>query len=390
MLVMKKYITLASLMAFTLIALVRCDKSGRDINENLTEVQALFAPADNFYVKLNPAANQTETFEWEQARAEDGALVLYEVAFDEEGGDFSEPFYTVVSNNRGVENKLTLSHGQLNQIATLGGSDFFERKKFKWTVLASKGTNVKQALQTRMIDLERPGGFAQLPGNVYLYGSASEVGDNLGAALKMRQTAPGVFEIFTKLKAGTYKFADGITGTPRQFYVFDNGGVQAIGVNGETTFTGSDKIMRIRLNFNDINASFAEVKRMQFWYCQGNQFWFDLDYTTNGEWRKNGWTTTLQSVSWGLEERYKYKMVINDGTGDKDLWLNSNFGDPPGQDGQYPSSLVYRTINLESNNGSQFDNSWKLDKNYVTQGSVINYWVSLRGSDAAYTQNYSK
>ncbi len=387
---MKKYALLV-LVAFTTLVLVRCNKSEKDINENLTEVQTLFAPADNVYIKLNPAANTSENFEWDQARAEDGALVLYEVAFDQENGDFSKPFYTVVSNNRGVENKLTLTHGQLNQVAALGGADFFQRKKFKWTVLASKGTNVKRAAQTRTIDLERPGGFAQLPGNVFIYGTATEVGNNLGQALKMRQLSSGVFEIFTKLKAGTYKFVDGTTGTPRQFYVFPNAGVQAIGVNGETTFTGADKIMRITLNFNDINATYAEVISIQMWYGQANAFKTTLNYTSNGEWRSSGYVADWIPQGWAPlgEERYKYKMVYNDGTGNKDLWINSFFGDPANQT-SYPSTAEYRRVNLQQNDGSQYNWGWKMYMPAVPIGSVVDFWVTLRGSDPFYTQNYQK
>lgn len=389
---MKKYIlTIAALALVVSAGFVACKKTERDINLNLSEVTNLTAPADAKYIKLNPAANLTETFEWDQARAEDGSLVLYEVAFDQENGDFSKPFYTTVSNSRGVENKLTLTHGQLNQIAAQGGADFFQRKKFKWTVFASKGTNVKRSTVSRTVDLERPGGFATLPGSVFIVGTATEVGDNLSNALRMRQTAPGQFEIFTKLKAGTYRFVDGTTGTPRTFYLFDNAGIPTIGVNGNTTFTGPDKIMRIRLNFNDINGSYAEVKKMSFWYSNANAFWFDLDYKGNGFWQKDDFATTLQTVAWGLEERYKYRMVINEGGADKDVWLNSNFSDPPGQDGQYPSAVAYRTIYFDQPNGNnQWDWGWKLDKNYVTQGSVVDYWVSLRGSDGVYTQGYAK
>lgn len=367
-----------------------CQKNERGINMNVSAVTTLYTPDDNKFIRLNPAANLTETFEWDQARAEDGSLVLYEVAFDQESGDFSSPFYTVVSDNRGVNNKLTITHGDLNKIAQLGGAAFFERKKFKWTVLATKGTNVKKSDLSRTIDIERPGGFDVLPGDVYLTGTATEGGDVLANALKLRQVSPGVFEIFSKLKAGKYHFTDGITGTPKSYYIFDNNGVNAIGSNGETEFEGDEKIMRIIVDFNNINASFAEVKKVSFWYCQGNTFWFDLPYTNNGVWRKDGWATTLGTVPWGLEERYKYRMVIDKGNGDEDLWLNSNFGDPAGQDGQYPSSVDYRTINMTNNNGSQWDWGWKLDRNYVTQGAVVNYWVSLRGSDGVYTQNYQK
>ena len=372
------------------LCMVQCDKDDRSINLNLTEVSNFFTPADGKYILLKPAQNLTETFEWEQAKAEDGSLVLYEVAFDQENGDFSEPFYTMVSDNKGVLNKLTISHGDLNRIAELGGAQFFEKKKFKWTIYASKGTNVKKATVTRTIELERPGGFAVLPGAVYIGGAATENGDGLANALPMKQISPGVFEIFTKMKAGTYRFYDGNTGTPRQFYVFDDNGVNAIGLNGESTFTGPDKIMRIKLDFNNINASFAEVKSVQLWYSHGNTFWFTLPYTSNGVWRYNNHVTNLGVESWGREERHKYKMVLNDGTGDKDLWLNYATNDSPGQDGQYPHTTLYKTINMTTNNGSQWDWTFKFDRNYLTQGATADFWISLRASEPAYTMNYQK
>src|SRR5688500_17512738 len=114
-------------LAISLLAM-QCDKNDRSINLNLTEVSNFFTPADNKYVLLKPAQNLTETFEWEQAKAEDGGLVLYEIAWDQQNGDFSHPFYTVTSDNKGVLNKLTISHGDLNKIAELGGAAFFEKK----------------------------------------------------------------------------------------------------------------------------------------------------------------------------------------------------------------------------------------------------------------------
>jgi hypothetical protein len=372
------------------LCMVRCDKDDRSINLNLTEVSNFFTPADGKYVLLKPAQNLTETFEWEQAKAEDGSLVLYEVAFDQENGDFSNPFYIVTSDNKGVLNKLTISHGDLNKIAELGGASFFEKKKFKWTVLASKGTNVKKATLSRTIELERPGGFAVLPGALYIGGTATENGDGLANALPMKQIAPGVFEIFTKLKAGNYKFYDGNTGTPRQFYVFDDNGINAIGINGQSAFAGADKVMRIKLDFNNINASFAEVKSVQLWYAAGNTFWATLPYTSNGVWRANNVVVNYTTMPWGFEERHKYKMVLNDGTGDQDLWLNYATNDSPGQDGQYPHTTLYKTINMTTNNGSQWDWTWKFDRNYLTQGSTADFWVSLRASDPAYTVNYQK
>lgn len=385
-----KALTMVFIAATTFVS---CKKDERSINLNVSAVPNLFTPADNKYILLNPAANLTETFEWDQAKAEDGSLVLYEVAFDQVTGDFSKPFYTVVSDNRGVNNKLTITHGDLNKIAALGGAAFFERKKFKWTVLSSKGTNVVKAAVSRTIDLERPGGFATLPGSVYITGTATEVGTTLANALKMHQVSPGVFEIFTKLTAGTYQFVDATTGTPNTYYTFVNNGTTAIGLNGQTTFTATNKLERIILDFNNINGKMSEVKSIMMWYAQGNSFQTTLNYTTNGEWRSSGYIAAWIPVGYAPlgEDRYKYKMVYNDndGSGDKDLWINSFFGDPAGQS-TYPSTPEYRKVNLDKNDGSQYDWGWKMNIPSVPIGSVVDFWVTLRGSDPFYTQNYQK
>lgn len=367
-----------------------CKKTERDINLNVSSVAGFFAPADGKYIKLKPAANLTETFEWDQAKAEDGSLVLYEVAFDQESGDFATPFYTVVSDNRGVNNKLTLSHGELSRIASLGGSAFFQRKKFRWTVLSSKGTTVKKAAVSRIIDLERPGGFAVLPGAMYITGSATETGDVAANALKMQQLSPGVFEIFTKLKAGTYQFIDAANASANKYYTFDDAGIQAIGTNGTVTFAGADKVVRITLNFNDINSKMATVVSLQYWYTKSNSFKFDLTYTSNGEWRKEGYISDWEPVGWAPlgEERYKYKMVLNDGSGNTDLWLNSSGIDAAQT--VYPSTPEYRKVDLITNNSNGDQLVWKMVMTEVPIGQPANFWVTLRGSDPFYTQNYKK
>jgi hypothetical protein len=203
----------------------------------------------------------------------------------------------------------------------------------------------------------------------------------------MKRLPDGVFEIYTKLGAGTYQFVDGLTGTARKFYLADDHGILP---DGSNTFSGASKIVRIRINFDQINSSMIEVKSIQLWYCDGNTFWFTLPYTSNGVWRYNGYKVVLDAVPWGREERYKYKMVINDGTGDKDQWLNYSAGDSPGQDGQYPHALAYKTINFDANNSSQYDWSWKFDKTYLPDNTITDFWISLRATDPAYTENYQK
>ena len=87
-----RILTAVALFFVSAAAFISCKKDERSINLNLSQVPGLFTPADNKYIKLKPAANLSETFEWDQAKAEDGSLVLYEVAFDQADGDFLAGF----------------------------------------------------------------------------------------------------------------------------------------------------------------------------------------------------------------------------------------------------------------------------------------------------------
>ncbi len=386
---MRKYFYLFPVLAVAMMALLAsCAKEKNEINLNLKEVTNFISPADNRHLMLNPAANLTEKFEWQSTKAEDGSLVLYEVAFIKKGGDFKQPLYVYPSDNRGVSPSLTLTHGQLNQLAALAGADFFQTAELQWTVLASKGWNVLQGSETRNISLERPAGFKEIPTELYVTGAASEGGTDLSKAVKMTQLAPGVFEVFTKLKAGEFKFVDGKSGTPKSFNLKQEGNLLTIGVDGVTQ-NPAEGVAWIKLNFNDINAWVAQVKKVELWYCWDGEFWFDMPYVGNGTWKKTGHTVEMTEVPWGREERHKYRMTYTTGGPDQYHWLNSTFGDPPGQDGQYPSTIQYRSIDMNRNNGTQWDFVWKWDRNYLPNGSIADFWVSLN-ADAPYHMNYQK
>src|SRR5687768_16674923 len=85
----------------TALVISGCSKNDRDINMTISEVTAFYAPNDNVYVKLEPATAASVGFEWEQAKAEDGSLVMYEVAFAKETGDFTTPVYKMASDGNG-------------------------------------------------------------------------------------------------------------------------------------------------------------------------------------------------------------------------------------------------------------------------------------------------
>jgi starch-binding outer membrane protein SusE/F len=375
------------ILLISFLTLIGCNDE-KELNLNLSEVKTLYAPEDNVSIALDPKLNPSVSFQWDQAYAEDGSLVLYEIAFDQADGNFSSPFYKTVSDGKGVKNELTLTHSQLNQIAKMGGADFLEKKKFKWTVLASKGSNVKMAVQTRIIELERPTGIDPLPVKVYITGSATETGTNLANGREMKSTGPSQFEIFTKLTAGTYKFTDGTEGDYRNFSVIEEGGVKSITLEGETTYSGDDKVYRIKLDFDARSVQIDEVKSVGFWYCVENKVMYDLEYTGGGIWKTSVASFQLSAAPWGgFEERHKYKVVLNDGTEDRfEFWGYKN-NDSPGQDGTYGSSAPGYFEAFMGPNDSQWDWSWKLDRNAI-QGKDVDFLMKFPGGSEPYASEY--
>jgi hypothetical protein len=369
-----------------MLAILQACDNEESLNLEITEVQTLYTPTDNLSILLKPAQNMSETFQWDKAYAEDGSLVLYEVAFDQEGGDFSQPFYRIVSDGKGVDTKLTLTHSDLNEVAKLGGSAFFEKKKFKWTVMASKGSNIKAAAQSRVIELERPGGFDVLPSELYITGTATEGGVDLAEAKAFKQTAPGKFEIYTQLSEGNYKFVDGLTGGARVFFIDENEGSKVVGSDDENEYTGDDKVYRIKIDFNALSVQVDEVMSVGFWYSQENTILYDLDYTGEGVWAAENVLVNLSTVPWGLEERHKYKMVLNNGANDFEEWWGYVGNDSPGQDGTYGSAPPEYFYAYKIANNDQWNYAWKLDRPAI-QGKHADFILSFNGEEP-YRMNY--
>src|SRR5690606_20580565 len=107
----------------------------------VTPVNNLYEPLDNKAVKLVSSNSASLFFEWEQARAQDGGAAQYEIAFDKVDGDFSNPIYKVISNNKGFANNAYVTHKALNTVASLAGISPGETGEVKWTVISSRGIN---------------------------------------------------------------------------------------------------------------------------------------------------------------------------------------------------------------------------------------------------------
>ena len=312
-----------SLAFITALLVFTACKKNDGVNTTVTPVATLFSPDDNKVVDLSVTASVV--FEWDEALAADGGLVLYSIAFDKKGGDFSKPVYTLPSDGNGLYTKATMTKEVLNTVAKLAGVQPLGTGEFIWTVYSSKGINKVKSGMTRNVSITRALGVDNPPVAVYITGSATEGGTDLSKALAFKQTASGKYEIYTSLAAGTYHFVSAKTGTPDVFYTDVDGKTIRQGT-GETTVTSPMQV-RIRLDFNVVTVVNTQIKELALWFAPVNGTLFNLDYSAAGVWKAASKPISFHQESWGRDERYKFRMQVNDGTSDSYEWWGSKNSD---------------------------------------------------------------
>jgi hypothetical protein len=309
---MKKFSHPLLLLLMLVGLLAGCKKDDKALDDTISPVSNYISPADNSFFRLDPPSNAAVTFEWSQARAADGTLVLYEVLFDKDGGDFSKPVYSTVSGTNGLDTKLVLSHGDLNKIANLAGIASQSQGKLKWMVNASKGLNVVPAATARTMTVERPAGFSVIPGNLYLTGSGTEGGATLSQALPFKRVSAGVFELYTKLSPGDVKIVDQTTGTPTAYYINGTKLLQGATTTNPTTTAA---VYRMTLDFNNGSAMLTEIQSVGLWIAAQNKVTVTLPYVGKGLWEIDNTPIEFFQFSWGRDERYKFIFTEKDMAG---------------------------------------------------------------------------
>ncbi len=347
---MKKLLSLGTMTLLLMVFIASCRKETRKLNENLSPVAALTLPLEGANINLEPTTNKSATFSWEKTTAEDGGLVLYELVFDKEGGDFSKPFYKTLSDGGGVDTQITITHKALTKIAAQGGIQSSSMGKLKWTVIASKATNQKLATVSRTIEVQRPAGFAEIPAALYLTGSATEGGVDATKAVAMKRLEDGVFEIYTSLKAGTYQLTDKLAADGKKFYV--EGTVIKEGTSS-ITVTGATKVYRLKYDFNVASVlDVTEIQSMGLYMSAYNTEIAQLSYIGNGVFQSPVTPVEFYQFSWGRDERYKFSLHTPAGV-EYYGSVNANNVSPVGQ----PASYFY----LTPVTNSQWDNTYKFN-----------------------------
>ena len=367
-----KRINLITIIALlSVMAIFSCKKDTRSLDDQLTAAGTLSAPANATALKLQPGGSSVP-FKWSAANAADGGVVLYEVAFDKADGNFSTPVYRVLSDGSGVQAQATIPQDTLNKIASLAGIASSSTGTLKWTVMASKATNVQTTAGTNSLQITRPAGFAIPPTALYLTGTGTEAGGtDLSKAIAFKQTAPGVFELYTSLQAGNYQFTDKATSAGTRYYIDGSGTIQQ---GSQTTTVGSTTgPYRIRLNFNVATSNIVNIQSLGLFMSAYNTEIGQLSYAGNSTWSNARIPVEFYQFSWGRDERYKFALHTSAGV---EYFGSTNVNNvaPSGQPASY--------FNLLPVTNAQWDNTYKFDPSIDKRNAKVDVFFK---PNAAYT-----
>lgn len=370
---MKTIYTKLIIFSSLVFGFLACSSDGEVRDMGVTPVKTLYEPTDGRTLVLQSSASAMLYFEWEPARAEDSGAVLYEIAFDKANGDFSDPLSIIAADNNGGSNHATITHKQLNQIAALAGIESAAQGTLKWTVYASKGINPVKAEQERTITVTRLAGFANIPEQLFITGTATEAGNDLSKAIRMKKINDGEFEVYTRLTQGqSFQFTNASTGTP---VVYSLSGEKII--EGGTSTVSKTGIYKYYLDFNIGAFTVKEITKVNLFLCW-SQRKIELPYKGFGVWELLGHTITGLSGNDNNDDRYKFRMESS--AGEIEWRAPSNDSKPTGNEAYY--------YMVEKNNVQQWTDGqiWKSPSTTGWSDKTYDFMFSLN-SGKPYTHN---
>jgi len=226
------------MLIFLSVSFISCDSEEYELDPEIVEMGNLETPSNNESISINTENGSNIIFSWSPSKSADGGAISYTIKFDEEGGDFSDPLYTSVSDNGGGATKFTMSPSRLNVIAAQAGIPQLETGNIIWTVEATSSYFVESFPVSSTVSLTRPEGLAIFPEFMYIYGSATEA-SSINNAVAFKEISnqlpsdniePGVFESITKLTPGEFYIVNGRDENSEDFtsyYVNDEGKIRA-------------------------------------------------------------------------------------------------------------------------------------------------------------------
>lgn len=273
--------------------------------------EALVTPLNNQVIAIDLESGTQTYFEWTKSKSYYGGVVLYEVYFDKENGDFSNPIFKTISNGGGGDNWLSLTPKQLISLAKLAGIAIDSEGVVKWKVVASQGGERKETIEIRQLILKRPAGISEIPNELYIYGPGFEAKE-IETAMKCKKIEDGVFEIFAAVSNGEVKLCNS-TGNEKVYYKLDSNNklIESEDQSG-IVMSGTGNAYRIIVDFNLLTMIATEIQSIQLmrtWQANlGN-----LTYIGNHKFEVKNIALPYYH-DWGYpEERYRFWVTTNEG-----------------------------------------------------------------------------
>lgn len=375
------------------VGLVLSCEEAFELHTDIKELGTLVGPASDTSVVINVESGSNTVLHWSPAVSADGGLVLYKVLFDVEGGDFSDPVYTLPSDNKGGRTTLTISPVYLNIIASRAGIEQLATGKVIWTVEAASGFQSEKFADSKSLVLTRPEGLAIFPEYMYIYGSATE-GSDVATAVALKEVVnelpddnftPGIFESITGLKPGEYYIADSNNPDSIVNYYYINEAGKIRSGNNPTTFTLPEGAYRIRMDLSKATLSFEQFSNMELYIFANDLTKANLSYVGNHTFEGDGHFKFLtpgdpEAPSWlgWEEERYRFRFSLDGVTSYIGSYHNEgmNASLVPGQtaysvrpDGSEPEGFY--NVYFHGENPPFWQGAWKFADKYNDQDFVV-------------------
>lgn len=256
-------------------------------NWTMTEPQLKSAAEEIVLDENQPDA--AFTFEWEPAVTSNRFIVNYRFLLVEQGAeDFSEALLEVIPGNSGRGLSVSPKAVDINYGLWAACYPAGQSADLEWVVVAKA---IEQERIGRLPITITPYASEYQPQSLFIAGSATENGAEVGQALAMKQlmkadgTATGIYELYTSLtNDGTFHFRDKAAVGARQIGG-EGGNLIPCGVGMSVPEAG---VYRVRV---DLHTNSYELAALDRWSLVGDAVeggWggdVPLDYVGEGKWR---------------------------------------------------------------------------------------------------------
>lgn len=312
---------------------VACKDDGQEMNYNIKPGNELYSPLTGLAVDLSKGGSTT--FEWAPSIPEDGGYVSYEVLFDKENGDFSNPVGCISSQFTGSKSFVTLTARQLNSVARDSGIEINSTGTLKWTVRASKGLFGRIYSQANTMTITTMNAMDPLPKSVTIKGESTEDPDNgismtVSPGIDGNAANEGTFECFTRLTNGSFTIEDDLG---RHYQLNANGTMEEAATAVANTMSDGTGIYWIKVEFDGMLWSAHKVSKIELQAANSNilggkgmpgcdwKMLFPMTYEGKGVWVIKDYNNlmSLQTEDGGItsspgDSRHKFKMTMSDNT----------------------------------------------------------------------------